>query len=83
MTQAPAKLMPRLKDRLDSICLEMIDKGILFSEAVEQFENCFVAEVVRRNTGHLMHAAHQMGLHRNTLAKKLTRQRARKMSKAR
>ena len=37
---------PRLKDRLEEICTEMIDKGILFGEAVEQFENCFISEVV-------------------------------------
>ncbi len=76
MKDATAKQQPRLKDRLESICLEMIDKGILFSEAVEQFENCFIAEIVRRNDGHLMNAADVLGIHRNTLAKRLTRYKA-------
>jgi DNA-binding NtrC family response regulator len=76
MKDATTKLMPRLKDRLESICIEMIDKGILFSEAVEQFENCFIAEVVSRNDGHLMRASEQLGIHRNTLAKRLTQYKA-------
>jgi DNA-binding NtrC family response regulator len=76
MREAMTKLQPRLKDRLESICLEMIDKGILFSEAVEQFENCFIAEVVKRNDGHLMRAAERLGIHRNTLAKRLAQYKA-------
>jgi DNA-binding NtrC family response regulator len=82
MREPTAKLQPRLKDRLESLCLEMIDKGILFSEAVEQFENCFMAEVVNRNDGHLMRAAESLGIHRNTLAKRLTRLKARSARKA-
>ena len=79
MKDAAAKMQPRLKDQLESICLEMIDKGILFSEAVEQFENCFIDEIVRRNDGHLMRAADTLGIHRNTLTKRLTRNKARNL----
>ena len=60
----------------------MIDKGILYTEAVEQFENCFIAEIVRRNEGHLMRAAERLGIHRNTLAKRLMRYKAKSMRKA-
>ncbi len=77
MRDAAAKLQPRLKERLESICLEMIDKGILFAEAVEQFEQCFITEVVKRNDGHLIHASDHLGIHRNTLAKKMTQYKAR------
>lgn len=78
MREPTAKLQPRLKDRLQSICVEMIDRGILFSEAVEQFENCFIAEVVSRDKGHLMRAAEHLGIHRNTLTKRLMRCEARR-----
>ncbi len=81
MRESAAKLQPRLKDRLEHICIEMIDKGILFSEAVTQFENCFIAEVVRRNDGHLMKTAEHLGIHRNTLSKKLLQSRARNARK--
>ncbi len=77
MSQAGPKLPMRLKERLEVICAEMIDKGIFFTEAVEQFENCFIIEAVQRNDGHLTHAAKLLGIHRNTLAQKMTRCRAR------
>lgn len=82
MREPTAKLQPRLKDRLESICIEMIDRGILYSEAVEQFENCFIAEVVSRNNGHLTRAAEQLGIHRNTLAKRQMRYKAKNLGKA-
>jgi DNA-binding NtrC family response regulator len=82
MKEAAAKLQPRLKDRLESICIEMIDKGILYSEAIEQFENCFIAEVVRRHQGHLMRTAEHLGIHRNTLSKRLLQYKAKNSRKA-
>ena len=61
----------RLKDRLEAICVEMIDRGILFSEAASQFEKCFIAELVERHDGNLIRSAARLGMHRNTLAKKI------------
>ena len=82
MREATAKLQPRLKDRLESICVEMIDKGILFSEAIEQFQNCFIEEVVNRSNGHITRAADSLGIHRNTLTKRLSHYRAKNARKA-
>ncbi len=82
MRESTAKQQPRLKDRLEHICVEMIDKGILFSEAVTQFENCFIAEVIRRNGGHLMKTAERLGIHRNTLSKKLLQYKAKNSRKS-
>jgi transcriptional regulator with PAS, ATPase and Fis domain len=61
----------RLKERLDILCTEMIEKGILFSEAMEQFECCFISEVMRRHEGNLIRTAANLGIHRNTLSKKV------------
>jgi DNA-binding protein Fis len=61
----------RLKERLESLCTDMIDKGILYSEATERFEQCFIAEVMRRNDGNLIRTASSLGIHRNTLSKKV------------
>jgi transcriptional regulator with PAS, ATPase and Fis domain len=69
---------PRLKERLETLCMEMIERGILFSEAMEQFERCFIAEVMRRNNGNLLRTASTLGIHRNTLSKKVTRRKIRK-----
>ncbi len=48
MSDTPRREKVPLKDRLEALCIEMIDRGILFSEAVEQFEKCFITEVVTR-----------------------------------
>jgi transcriptional regulator with PAS, ATPase and Fis domain len=71
MSESASKPQLRLKDRLENICVEMIDRGILFSEALEQFEKSFIAEVVRRNDGNLTNASSKLGIHRNTLAKRM------------
>ena len=56
----------------------MIDKGIFFPEAMEQFEKCFILEVVSRHDGNLLRAAGRLKIHRNTLAKRLARFKAKK-----
>lgn len=71
MTDSEKKQPLRLKERLDLLCLEMIEKGILYSEAMEQFERCFISEMMRRNGGNLIRTAARLGIHRNTLSKKV------------
>ncbi len=78
MSDTAAKKQPRLKERLESLCQEMIDKGILFSEALGQFEKCFIAEIMRRNGGNLKRAASTLGIHRNTLSKKVNHYKSRR-----
>jgi transcriptional regulator with PAS, ATPase and Fis domain len=71
MSDPGGKPQPRLKERMESLCAEMIEKGILFSEAMGQFERCFITEVMRRNNGNLLRTAARLGIHRNTLSKKV------------
>lgn len=71
MNGSESKPPPRLKDRMEVLCREMVERGILFSEAAGQFEKCFIAEVLRKNNGNLMRAAAKLGIHRNTLSKKV------------
>ena len=78
MTDTGHKEAPRLKERMEAFCLELIDKGILYSEAVGQFERCFIIEIVRRNDGNLMRAARELGIHRNTLATRMSGYKSRK-----
>jgi DNA-binding protein Fis len=70
MSSAGIRPKPGLKERLEALCREMIEKGILFSEAMEHFERCFIMEVVQKNGGNLTRAASDLGIHRNTLSKK-------------
>jgi len=71
MTKSPDENSLTLKSRMEHFCLEAVDKGILFSEAMEQFERCFIEEVLHRNNGNIIRTAAVLGIHRNTLSKKL------------
>jgi transcriptional regulator with PAS, ATPase and Fis domain len=71
MSRTEMLKQPGLKERLETLCRDMIEKGILFSEAMEHFERCFIAEVLRRNGGNLTRTAGNLGIHRNTLSKKV------------
>jgi len=73
MSEAETKPPMRLKERLEILCVEMVEKGILYGEAMDQFEHCFITEVLRRNGGNLIRTAARLGIHRNTLSKKIRR----------
>ena len=60
-----------MKQQLESLVVEMVDKGILFAEAKREFEKKFIVRVLQRNRGNLSRAAKDLRIHRNTLGKKL------------
>ena len=60
-----------MKQQLDSLISEMVEKGILFTEARREFEKRFIARVLQRHRGNLSKAAKDLRIHRNTLGKKI------------
>ncbi|MBI4445329.1 MAG: histidine kinase [Acidobacteria bacterium] len=66
-----AQAKPKLKETLEAAIDEMVTKGILWPEALAQFEKLFLSRVLRESNGNLCRASELMGLHRNTLSKKL------------
>ncbi len=60
-----------MKQEMDSLVAEMVDKGILFTEARREFEKRFIARVLQRHRGNLSRAAKDLRIHRNTLGKKI------------
>jgi DNA-binding NtrC family response regulator len=60
-----------VKQLMDSLVAEMIDKGILFTEARREFEKRFILRVLQRHRGNLSRAAKDLKIHRNTLGKKI------------
>jgi Fis family transcriptional regulator len=60
-----------MKVELEALVEEMITHGILFEEAVKEFEKRFILRVVSRNRNNLCKAAGELGIHRNTLTKRL------------
>jgi DNA-binding protein Fis len=49
----------------------MVERGILFDEAVGEFEKRFIKRVLDRMDGNQSRAAHVLGIHRNTLSRKV------------
>ena len=60
-----------MKDQLEALIAQMIDRGLLFDEAVNEFEKKFILKVLEKNNGNQTRTAKAMGIHRNTLSKKL------------
>jgi Fis family transcriptional regulator, factor for inversion stimulation protein len=61
-----------VRDQLEGLVIQMVDKGILFDEAVEEFEKRFIKRVLDRANGNQSRAAQALGIHRNTLSRKIT-----------
>ena len=60
-----------MKDQLEALVTQMIDRGLLYDEAISEFERRFILKVLEKNQGNQTKAAKAMGIHRNTLNKKL------------
>lgn len=60
-----------MKAELESLVDQMITRGILFDEAVKEFEKKFILKVVSRHNNNLSKAADELGIHRNTLSKRV------------
>ena len=60
-----------MKDQLEGLVSQMVDRGILFDEAVGEFEKRFIKRVLDRTNGNQFRAAQVLGIHRNTLSRKI------------
>ena len=66
-----------MREQLERLIGEMVDKGILYVDAQREFEKRFIMRVLARCDGNLSRAAAALGIHRNTLSRKLTELRLR------
>jgi DNA-binding NtrC family response regulator len=60
-----------ISDRLERLVEEMVDRGVRFDDAVREFEKRFIARVLSRRDGSLTKTADALGMHRNTLSRKM------------
>ena len=60
-----------MRERLDRLIEEMIEKGIHFTDAQREFERRFITQVLAGSNGNLSRAADVLGIHRNTLSRKI------------
>jgi len=67
-----------LREQLERLVEEMIAKGIRYDDAQKEFEKRFIAHVLAKSDGNLCKAADLLGMHRNTLSRKITEYRLRR-----
>jgi DNA-binding NtrC family response regulator len=60
-----------LKERLETLVEEMVERGILFADACDEFERHYINVVLQRHGGNLLRTAEELRIHRNTLRKRL------------
>jgi len=60
-----------LRDLLDRLIREMIHGRITLDEGRRAFEARFIQRALEEDDGHLGATAERLGIHRNTLARKL------------
>ena len=57
--------------QLDALINQMIEKNIDFEDALSEFQSRFIKKVLENNNGNLSKAAKALGIHRNTLSRKI------------
>jgi DNA-binding NtrC family response regulator len=60
-----------MRARLEALIDEMLDGHILLAEAVSEFEELYIEKALSRNKEHLSKTAQALGIHRNTIAKRV------------
>jgi Fis family transcriptional regulator, factor for inversion stimulation protein len=64
-----------VNERLERLIEEMVEKGIRYADAIREFEKRFIARVLAESDGNLSKAADTLGIHRNTLSRKMAEHR--------
>ncbi len=68
-----------MRDQLEALIQEMLDRGVHYDDARREFEKMFIARALQRSKGCVGDAAGLLGLHRNTVARKMTEYRIKRV----
>lgn len=60
-----------MKEQLESLINQMIEHGISFEDGVTEFEKRFIRKVMEKHKGNQSKSAQTLGIHRNTLSRKI------------
>ena len=60
-----------MRETMESLVAEMIEKRIFLDEAIEVFEKKFIQAALEKARGNQSKAAGVLGVHRNTLSRKI------------
>jgi DNA-binding NtrC family response regulator len=60
-----------VKEKLESLVAEMVERRIYLDEALDEFEKKFIQSALTKTDGNQTKAARILGVHRNTLNRKI------------
>ena len=61
----------KIRDRMEDLIEEMLDGQIMLNEALSEFEKLYIQKAMKRFNEHLSNSANALGIHRNTLSKRV------------
>jgi transcriptional regulator with PAS, ATPase and Fis domain len=61
----------QMRARLEALIDEMLDGQIMLDEALTEFEKLYIQKALARHKEHLSRTAASLGIHRNTLSKRV------------
>jgi DNA-binding NtrC family response regulator len=61
----------QMRARLEALIDEMLDGQIMLDEALAEFEKLYIQKALTRQKDHLSRTASVLGIHRNTLSKRV------------
>jgi Fis family transcriptional regulator, factor for inversion stimulation protein len=61
-----------MQDRFDGMVTQLLDAGFFLEQAIEIVEKGMIQGALERSSGNQCAAARQLGIHRNTLQRKLS-----------
>lgn len=60
-----------MKNQLESLIMQLVDREVPYPAALAEFEKKYIARVLERTEGNHCRAARLLGMHRNTLSRKI------------
>ncbi len=61
-----------MRERMENLIDEMLDGQILLNEAMCEFEKLYIQKALKRFSDHFSNTANALGIHRNTLSKRVS-----------
>lgn len=62
----------QIRTRMEMLIEEMLDGQIFLNEALTEFEKLYIQKAMERHKEHLTKTADALGIHRNTLSKRMS-----------
>ena len=60
-----------MKEQLEALIAQMVERGVSYEDAVAEFEKRYIKKVLEQSEGNRSKAAGALGIHRNTLSRKI------------